>query len=329
MKSGEMEEMKLRVSITAVGLSVVLTVILGGWVLAATAGAAKITGARLTLSTVAASRSDHSAKGTVHAKSSTTVLEPGTIVGHRFVQSFSLSNGALALTPFRGVPPTLSSAEKTTLWATQGISGTIEGVGFADVTVTRSTTKVLAGPALSTLDNTPSLVELTKSDGVYSCTALMAGEGTSFIPVSQGWYAVIFPLILNKSDVVFSAASNVCQHLTSNTVGAAYETLSVDWHLETHATTGTVIVASVPRCGHITMSGGGGNEYTHQFEYQVEAAVLDRAVGTTCSPATNVDEGPNYASPSTTHGFTGPVLSAGPHAGDVMTPKGPRAQPLV
>jgi hypothetical protein len=157
----------------------------------------------------------------------------------------------------------------------------------------------------------------------------MAGEGTSFIPVSQGWYAVIFPLIRNKSDVVFSAASNVCQHLTSNTVGAAYETLSVDWHLETHATTGTVIVASVPKCGHITMSGGGGNEYTHQFEYQVEAAVLDRAVGTTCSPATNVDEGPNYASPSTTHGFTGPVLSAGPHADDVMTPKGPRAQPLV
>lgn len=329
MKSGEIEEKKLRVSMTAVGLSMMLVVALGGWMLAETAGAAKINRPRVTPTTVATPRSDHSDKGTAYAKSSTTVLEPGTIVGHRFDKSFSLSNGALTLTPFRGVPPTLSSAEETTLWATQGIGGTIEGVGFADVTVSRSTTKVLAGPAVSTLHNTPSLVELTKSDASYSCTALIVGQGTSFIPVSQGWYAVIFPLDMMKSDVVFSAASNVCQHLTPNTVGAAYETLSVDWHLETHATTGTVIVASVPRCGHITMSGGGGNEYTHQFEYQVETAVLDRPVGTTCSPATNFDEGPNYASPSTTHGFTGPVLSAGPHAGDVMTPRGATAQPLV
>jgi len=36
--------------------------------------------------------------------------------------------------------------------------------------------------------------------------------------------------------------------------------------------------------------GGGGNEFTRQFEYQVEAAILDRAIGTTCSPAIEVDE---------------------------------------
>jgi hypothetical protein len=314
MKSGEMEEMKLRVSMTTVGLSMMLVIALGGWMFVVPAGAVKISGPGLSPATVATPKSNHSAKSTAYTKSSTTVLEHGTIVGHRFVKSFSLSKGALTLTPFRGVSPTLSSAAETTLWATQGIGGIIEGVGFADVTVTRSTTKVVAGPAVSTLDNTPSLVGLTKNDGSHSCPALRPGEGTSFIPVSQGWYAVIFPLDLNKSDVVFSAA---------------YEALSVDWHLETHATTGMVIVASVPRCGHITTWGGGGNEYTHQFEYQVEAAVLDRVVGTTCSPATNVDEGPNYASPSTTHGYTGPVLSAGPHAGDVMTPKGPKAQPLV
>ena len=329
MKSGEMEEKKFRVSMTTVGLSMMLAIALGGWMFAVPAGATKISGAGLSPTTVATPRSDHSAKRTPYAKSSTTVLERGTIVGQRFVKSFSLSNGALTLTPFQGVPPKLSSAQETILWATQGIGGIIEGVGFADVTVTRSTTKVMAGTVVSTLDNEPSLVGLTKNEGSHSCPALRPGEGTSFVPVSQGWYAVIFPLDLNKSDVVFSAASNVCAHLTPNEVGAAYEALSVDWHLETHATTGTVIVASVPRCGHITMWGGGGNDYTHQFEYQVQAAVLDRAVGTTCSPATNVDEGPNYASPSTTHGFTGPVLSAGPHAGDVMTPKGPRVQPLV
>jgi len=56
-------------------------------------------------------------------------------------------------------------------------------------------------------------------------------------------------------------------------------------------TTGTVIVALLPKCGHIVMSGGGGNEFTRQFEYQVEAAILDRAIGTTCSPAIEVDEG--------------------------------------
>jgi hypothetical protein len=56
---------------------------------------------------------------------------------------------------------------------------------------------------------------------------------------------------------------------------------------------------------------------------------LDRVTGGTCSPATEADEGQNYASQSTTHGFVGPWLNVGPHAGDVMTTDGPRAQPLV
>jgi hypothetical protein len=267
--------------------------------------------------------------GTAHVKSATTVLEPGTIVAHRFVKSFNLSDGALTLTPFRGVTPHLSYAEETELWATDGLSGTVEGVGFADVTLKLSATKVQPGPRLSTLDDVPSLVELTKSEEISSCTAQTAGEGTSVVPVSQGWYAVILPLNPSKSDVVFSAASNICRQLRPNAVGAAYEDVSITWHLATHPTTGTVIVAIVPRCGHVIMSGGGGNEFTRQFEYQVEAAILDRAPGTACTPATDVDEGQNYASPSTTHGLVGPVLNVGPDAGRVMTPEGPRLQPLV
>lgn len=261
-------------------------------------------------------------------KSDATVLEPGTIVGHRFDRSFSLSHGALTLNPFQGIAPHLSYANETLLWATDGLSGTVEGVGFADVTLKRSATKVQT-PEVSSLVNTPSLVELTKSEGVYSCSAETTGEGTSVIPISQGWYAVILPLNPSKSDVLFSAASNVCQHLTPNLVGVAYEDVSIPWHLETHATTGTVIVAVLPRCGHVIMSGGGGNEFTRKFEYQVEAAILDRAPGSTCSPATDVDEGQNYASPSTAHGFVGPWMNVGPHAGKVITSAGPRQQPLV
>jgi hypothetical protein len=263
------------------------------------------------------------------AKNFVTVLKPGTIVANRFVKDFNLSDGALALRPFHGVAPKISSTEETALWATDGINGIVEGIGFADVTVDRSTTKKLAGPVVGRFDGTPALVGLTKSDGITSCTLETPGEGTSVVPVSQGWYAVIFPVTSNKSDVVFSAASNVCRNLTPNTVSAAYETVSIDWHLATHPNTGTVIVALVPKCGHVIMWGGGGNEFTYHFEYQVEADVLDRVVGTTCSPATDVDEGQNYASPSTTHGFVGPVLSVGPHAGDVVTPGGPRAQPLT
>jgi hypothetical protein len=275
------------------------------------------------------SSSDHAVTWGAHAQSATTVLNAGTIVGHRFVKSFELSDGALALTPFSGATPHLSYAEETLLWATDGLSGIVEGVGFADVTVKRSMIKVLAGPTIGTLDDTPSLVELTKSEDIaYSCTAEIGGEGTTVVPVSQGWYAVILPLARNRSDVVFSAASNVCQHLTPNTVGAAYEDVSIAWHLATHPTTGTVIVALLPKCGHVIMSGGGGNEFTRKFEYQVEAAILDKAPGTVCSSATEVDEGQNYASPATTHGFIGPWLNVGPHAGDVMTTSGPRAQPL-
>ena len=267
--------------------------------------------------------------GMAQAKSPTTVLEPGTIVGHRFDKSFSLSHGALTLNPYQGITPHLSYSEETLLWATDGLSGTVEGVGFADVTLRRSAAKIQT-PEISSLVDTPSLVELTKSEGaVYSCPAETFGEGTSVIPVSQGWYAVIVPMNPSKSDVVFSAASNVCAHLTPNTVGVAYEDWSIPWHLETHATTGTVIAAVLPKCGHVIMSGGGGNEFTRTFEYQVEAAILDRAHRTACSPATDVDEGQNYASPSTTHGFVGPWMNVGPHAGKVMTPEGPRQQPLV
>jgi hypothetical protein len=263
-------------------------------------------------------------------KGETTVLAPGTIENHRFLKSFTLSHGALTLDPFYGPTPVLTSSEETVMWATQGIGGAIEGIGFADVSINSSDTTKLAGPALSTYSHTPALVGLTKSDSEAFCPVILSGAKgyTSVIPISQGWYAVIFPLSPLKSDAVFSASGNVCGRITHNTLAAAYETVSVDWHLEDHPSTGTVIVASVPRCGEITVSGGGGNEYKDVFEYQVEAAILDRPFGTVCSPATNFDEGPNYANPSTIHGFTGPVLSAGPYAGDVMTAKGPRAQPL-
>ncbi|MGB8196983.1 MAG: hypothetical protein WCF25_08255 [Acidimicrobiales bacterium] len=245
------------------------------------------------------------------------------------MKSFVLSHGALTLAPFHGSTPHPSAAEQTLLWATDGLSGTIQGVGFANVTVNRSTTKVSPGPAVSALIGVPSLVGLTKSADIEACPFESSGEGTSIIPISQGWYAVILPLVSNKSDVIFSAASNICGSITANTVGAAYEDVSINWHLETHATTGTVIVATVPRCGHVIMSGGGGNENTRHFEYQVEAAIQDRVIRASCSPAIDVDEGQNYASLATTHGFVGPVLNVGPHAGDVVTPHGPRAQPLV
>jgi hypothetical protein len=324
-----MKEITVRKSAIAVGISVVVALTFGGWLLTATAGAAKTAAPRVAHATVVISGSDRVSKLTAHAKNATTRLEPGTIVKDRFVKSFKLSNGALTLAPFRGVTPSLSAAEQTRLWATDGLSGTVEGIGFADVTLKRSMTHLLSGPAITALDETPSLVGLTKSDETTGCTLETTGEGTSVVPVSQGWYAVILPIAPNESDVIFSAESNVCRQLTPNTVDAAYEDVSIVWHLATHPTTGTVIVALLPKCAHIVESGGGGNEFTRQFEYQVEAAVQDRVTAGVCSPATDFDEGQNYASPSTTHGFVGPVLNVGPHAGDVVTPEGPRAQPLV
>ena len=204
----------------AVGISVVVALTLGGWLLSATAGAAKTAAPRVAYATGAMSGSDRASKLTAHAKSATTVLEPGTILNDRFVKSFKLSNGALTLAPFRGVTPSLSAAEQTRLWATDGLSGTVEGIGFADVTLKRSMTHLLSGPAITALDKTPSLVGLTKSEEIMGCTAETTGEGTSVIPVSQGWYAVILPLAPNKSDVIFSAESNVCRQLTPNTVDA-------------------------------------------------------------------------------------------------------------
>ena len=142
------------------------------------------------------------ATGASAAKSPTTVLASGTIVNHRFEKSFRLSNGAFALSPLRGTTSTISPARETTLLATQGIGGVLEGVGFADVTIERSKVEVISGPAVSTLNNAPSLVLLAKSDGVTSCPAMKPGEGTSVITVISDWDAVVFPLNLKKSDVV-------------------------------------------------------------------------------------------------------------------------------
>jgi hypothetical protein len=303
--------------------------------------AASATGATDSPATSTRPSTQVSATGDAHVVgAAATVLSAGTIEDHRFVKSFSLAHGALVLRPFVGRTPTISTAEETTMWATQGIGGAIEVIGFADVTLKRSMTTQLSGPAVTPFSDTPALVGLTKDNPYYACpmggVAVLhgvVGEGatavySTYIPISQGWSAVIFPLNLRKSDAVFTAASNVCRRLVASTVETAYESLSVDWHLENQRGTGPVIVASVPKCGRDTMAGGGGNEHQDLFEYQVEATVLDRPVNATCSAATTFDEGPNYASPSTTHGFTGPILSVGPYAGYVMTSRGPRQQSL-
>ncbi len=146
-------------------MSVVVTVTLGGWLLADTAGAARTAG-QGGAPTLSNSRSGGSPSLTARAKSVTTVLEPGTIVKERFVKTFKLSHGALTLAPFNGVTPTLSFAEQTILWATDGLNGTVEGVGYADVTLNRSMTHLLSAPAITRLDQTPSLVGLTRSDEI-------------------------------------------------------------------------------------------------------------------------------------------------------------------
>ena len=81
----------------AVGISVVVALTLGGWLLSATAGAAKTAAPRVAYATGAMSGSDRASKLTAQAQNATTVLEPGTILNDRFVKSFKLSNGALTL----------------------------------------------------------------------------------------------------------------------------------------------------------------------------------------------------------------------------------------
>ena len=244
--------MKSRTRRGVVGLTtaVALAIGIGGWAVSLPTSVPSTTDAKFAM---ALRVTDAIAPRVDHARSAkTTVLVPGTIEGHRFVKSFTLANGALRLDPFGGTTPALSSTEETTMWATQDIGGAIEGIGFADVTLNRSKTKQLPGPTVTAYSNTPALVGLVKNDSVANCGYLGAFGDSTFIPISQGWLAVIFALNLHKSDAVFRAASNECERLTPNTVTAAYETLSVVWHLESHRTTGTVIVASVPRCGQIT-----------------------------------------------------------------------------
>ena len=110
-----------------------------------------------------------------------TVLPVGTILGHRFVSTFSLANGALIMRAFVGKTPVMSSSEETTMWASQDISGVIEGIGFARVTLKRSmstpsTSTQFAGPAVTSLHDTPALVGLVKDNPYYGCPMENLGD---------------------------------------------------------------------------------------------------------------------------------------------------------
>src|SRR5665213_3119522 len=203
-----------RQGVVGLTTAVALAIGIGGWAVSLPTSVPSATDAKfaITLRTTDAivPRVDHATSAKM------TVLAPSTIEGHRFVKSFSLANGALRLDPFGGTTPALSSTEETTMWATQDIGGAIEGIGFADVTLNRSKTKQIPGPTVTAYSNTPALVGLVKSDSVANCGAIGAFGHSRFIPISQGWFAVIFPLNLHKSDAVFRAARNECERLTPN-----------------------------------------------------------------------------------------------------------------
>lgn len=247
---------------------------------------------------------------TTSAAASTTWV-PSTIVNHVFTRSFALDNGALTITPFHGRAPILSAAQERNMWATDPLAGRVVGIGFGVVTLDALRTSNIESPRVTSLDRVPAFVGLTNDADVGFMCPVMIGPGSRIVPVSHGWEAVIFPLDPSKSDAVFAASSNICGRVRPDTIDTAYLVLSVRWHL---SSSGTDIVVSVPACATMYGWGGGGGGYVHPQPISFEASVrvLDRPLGHACSPTTNFDAGPDYASPTTVHGPTGPVPQVRP-----------------
>lgn len=262
---------------------------------------------------------------TADASSPTTVLGRGVISHHAFTTTFALAGGALTVSPAPGSAPALSTAQQVTMWSTYGLGGVVEGIGFGLVTVNRHLTRGEKGFGVTTFHRTPAFVGLAKGTGVENCP-LMRGRGDTRIPLSQGWTAVIVPTNPHDSDALFSASSNRCGKVGPSTIVAAQQVLSVAWHLSVGRHVD--IVASAPACAAGDMAGGGGRS-GGPYEFQVYLLVRDRPLGVRCAPATNIDEGPAFASPTTVHGFTGPVRQVAPGAGSIMTRHGVRMQPVL
>jgi len=253
-----------------------------------------------------------------------TTWQPSTIVNHVFTRNFQLDHGALTITPFHGVAPSLSPATATEMWATSPLAGQEVGMGFGVVSVDATRTTNLQQPRVTALQGVRAFVALTDDADIGYMCPLMRGPGSKVVPVSHGWEAVIFPLDPTKSDAVFAASSNVCGRVTPDTINTAFLVLSVRWHLSTSA---TAVVVSVPACAKIDGYGGGGGGYVNPqpLTFQASVYLLLRPLGQPCSPPTNFDAGPAFASPTTVHGPTGPLRQVRPATPPTATP--PTATP--
>src|ERR1019366_5153300 len=247
------------------------------------------------------------------ARSATTTTAttwvPTTIVNHVFTRTFELDDGALTISPFHGVAAKLSPALETTMWATYPLGGQIVGIGFGVVTVDARHTTNNQRPRVTSLVRAPAFIGLTDAADLGFMCPEMRGPGSRVVPVSHGWEAVIFPLDPTRSDAVFTASSNICGQVRPNAIATAYLVLSVRWHL---SASGTHIVVSVPACATIYGWGGGGTIYQGTMSFSATVPLLARPLAHAPPPATNFDAGTSYASPSTTHGPTGPIVQVRP-----------------
>ena len=241
----------------------------------------------------------------------TTTWSTPTIVDHAFARPFTLDHGALSVIVFHGVTPPLPRGLATTMWSTSTLYGQVRGLGWGVVTVDPGRTRNTESPRVTPLVDVPAFVGLVRGDNrTRQCTAMVT-RGSTVVPVSDGWQAVIFPLDVHRSVAVFEASSNICGRIHPDAIASATEVLSVRWHL---AASTRQVVISLPRCATFDSWGGAGRPAG-----SIIAAVhlLERPLDATCAPATNVDVGGDYASPTTLHGATGPLLQVGP--GGVMT----------
>lgn len=241
--------------------------------------------------------------------SPSTVVTSNTVVHGFFRHDVSLDHGALTITPVAGAPVVSATIRRQLQWAAGSWpAASIKASGVGVVTIDASRTATTQQPRVTALRHEVAAIALIHVDSTYSCPMrLTSGPYTTQVPVSQGWSAVIVPLDPTKSDAVFTASSLICGRVRRNAVVTATYNESVNWHLGNDGTR-PVIVVSVPACGVISETGGGGNERSRVFSFGAVATVIDRPL-TRCSPATTVDEGPNYASPTTTHRRTGVNVS--------------------
>ena len=182
----------------------------------------------------------------------------------RFVRSVQLDNGFLRVDPPpAGAVPQLSKETTDLLWASSAFQGKdAVTVGYGLITLG------LAQQGIEKVESQPGWIAFA-TGGSYNCPIMTAAPSPADLP-SGGYVAV--SLVEGIANFAYTAASDVCGHVTDPAVGMARHVESVPWEQVGAVSNGRVVIRYTPPACAIDAAydvSGNGDVYTLAVDMSV------------------------------------------------------------